>query len=251
MSQSQEKQDIALEHGAMPVSAGNQGGAVTPMRLIEIATEHGASIEQLERLMALEERWNANKAREAFNEAFARFKAEAITIVRSKRVDAGPLAGKYYAELYSVVDAATPALSKHGLSASWRVTKDEKDWIEVTCDLRHVKGHTETVALGGPPDSGGAKNAIQARASTVSYLERYTFLAVTGLATKDQDTDGNGGKPEVEPDPEGKAKLEACGSLNALQEAWKALTPAQRKTLAAVKEECKACIKKADMEAAK
>ncbi len=31
--------------------------------------------------------------------------------------------------------------------------------------------------MGGPPDAGGAKNALQARASTKSYLERYTLKA--------------------------------------------------------------------------
>jgi hypothetical protein len=113
----------------------------------------------------------------------------------------GPLKGKSYAELFAVVDAATPALSKHGLSHSWKVTKDEKDWIEVTCFLKHVAGHAESVSFGGPPDSGGAKNAIQARASTKSYLERYTLLAITGLSSKDQDNDGgraSKGMPEAE-----------------------------------------------------
>lgn len=46
--------------------------------------------------------------------------------------------------------------------------------------------------MGGPPDTGGAKNAIQARASTVSYLERYTFKAVAGVA-EGGDDDGQGG----------------------------------------------------------
>jgi hypothetical protein len=171
---------------------------VTPMRLLEIATNQGADLDRLEKLMELQERWERNEARKSYNVAFAAFKAEAVTIIRNKRVDAGPLSGKRYAELHAAVEAATPALSRHGLSTSWKVTKDEKDWIEVTCELRHVMGHVETVALGGPPDSGGAKNPIQARASTLSYLERYTFLAITGLATKDQDDDAHSAGDEEE-----------------------------------------------------
>jgi hypothetical protein len=46
--------------------------------------------------------------------------------------------------------------------------------------------------MGGPPDTGGAKNAIQARASAKTYLERYTLLAATGLASANSDNDGNG-----------------------------------------------------------
>jgi hypothetical protein len=151
------------------------------------------------------------------------------------------LKGKSYAELFSVVNAVTPALSRHGLSAAWRLTKDEKDWLEVTCTLTHTLGHSEAVSMGAGPDSGGAKNGIQARASTVTYLERYTLMAATGLAAQGQDDDGAGRK-QVEPDPDGKAKLEACGSMDSLTKAWAALTPDQRKTLAAVKDQCKARI---------
>lgn len=229
----------------LPVSA-------TPMQMLAVAMNRGMDTSTLKELMALAREWEKGEAERAYNEAFAAFKAEAVSVIRNKSVTDGPLRGKSYAELFAVVDAVTPALSKHGLSASWKVTKDEPNWIEVTCYLKHAKGHFEAVSFGGPPDVGGAKNAIQARASTKTYLERYTLLAATGLSAKDADTDGNGGGKEgVKPDAEGKAKLEACASLAGLQEAWKALTAAQRKTLAAVKDECKARIEAADAEAAK
>ena len=173
----------------------------TPMAMLAVAVAKGMSPETIKGFMDLQERWEKGMAERAYNEAFSAFKAEAVQVIKNKTVTDGPLKGKSYAELFAVVDAATPFLSKHGLSASWKVTKDDKDWIEVTCILKHVKGHAETCTLGGPPDTGGAKNAIQARASTVSYLERYTFKGVTGLAEKTEDTDGNaqakGMTPEV------------------------------------------------------
>lgn len=150
-------------------------------------------MEQLLEVMALQERQEANEARKQYNAAFSAFKAEAVIVVKNRSVSAGPLNGKKYAELYAVVNAATPALSRHGLSASWRLTKDERDWIEVSCTLRHIGGHSETVSMGGPPDSGGAKNAIQARASTVTYLERYTLKAILGLSEQEDDDDGGRG----------------------------------------------------------
>lgn len=162
-----------------------------PANLLQIAIEKGASLEQLEKLMAMQERWEANQAKKAYDRAFSAFKAEAVQITKNRKVDAGPLAGKKYAELYSVVNAVTPALSRHGLSSSWKLTKDDKDWMEVTCFLRHVEGHEESVSMGGPPDTGGAKNAIQARASTKTYLERYTLKAITGLSEQGDDSDGN------------------------------------------------------------
>ena len=137
----------------------------SPASLMMQAFKHGASLESVEKMMDLQERWEANEARKAYNAAFAAFKDEAVRIIKNKTVDGNsPLKGKKYAELFTVVNAVTPALSKHGLSASWRITKDEKDWLEVTCTIKHISGHSESVAMGGPPDDGGAKNKIQARA---------------------------------------------------------------------------------------
>ena len=172
-------------------------------------------VAKLQALMEMKERWDATEARKKFNEAFAAFKSEAVRIVKSREVDAGPLKGKKYAELYAVVNAVTPALSKYGLSASWRITRDEKDWIEVTCTIRHQDGHSESVAMGGPPDVGGAKSPIQARASTVSYLERYTLKAITGLSEEGDDTDGAGvGAPMPEMDADWIAKCDEMAETN-------------------------------------
>lgn len=198
-----------------PVASRALAATPTPSDLLRIAVEGGADLDRLERLMALQERWEATEARKAYDVAFTAFKAEAVRIVKNKAVTLGPLAGKRYAELFAVVNAVTPELSRHGLSASWKLTKDEKEWLEVTCTLKHVGGHFEVVSMGGPPDTGGAKNAIQARASTVSYLERYTLKAITGLSEQDDDDNG-GGKDGGE-------------------EERKALTPAAKKAWEAAK----------------
>lgn len=168
--------------------------SATPADLLRIAVESGADLDRLERLMSLQERWEAKQAKQAYDAAFSAFKAEAVTILKGRKVTDGPLKGKSYAELHDVVNAVTPALSRNGLSSSWKLTKDDKDWMEVTCYLRHVNGHEESVSMGGPPDAGGAKNAIQARASTKTYLERYTLKAITGLSEQQDDDDGKGGK---------------------------------------------------------
>lgn len=153
----------------------------------------GGDLAMLEKMMDLQERFDAKQSEKAFNEAFAAFKAEAVRIVKNTSVKDGPLKGKTYANLADVVLAITPALSKFGLSASWKLTKDEPQWLEVTCTLKHVGGHSESVSMGGEPDTGPGRNKIQARASTKSYLERYTLLAIAGMAAADADDDGNGG----------------------------------------------------------
>jgi hypothetical protein len=162
----------------------------TPMVLLQMAMSQNADIEKLTKLMDLHERWEKSEARKAFDHAFAAFKAESVQITKNITVTDGPLKGKKYADLFAVVSATTAALSKHGLSSFWKLTKDEPEWMEVTCILRHELGHSETASMGGKPDVGGARSPIQARASTKSYLERYTFLAVTGQTASGEDNDG-------------------------------------------------------------
>lgn len=188
----------------------------TPMALLEFAMAQGADLDRLERLMAMQERWEETRARNAFNAAFAAFKAEAVVIIKNIQVTDGPLKGKTYADLFAVVSAITPALSKHGLSASWKLTKDEKDWMEVSCILKHADGHSESVSMGGPPDTGGAKSAIQARASSKSYLERYTLMAITGMAASGEDKDGASGMTfEVEENCQRIAEAKTLQELEA------------------------------------
>jgi hypothetical protein len=177
-----------------PVDAPRRAMAVvTPMDLLNIVVQQGADPQKMGQLMLLQERWEANEARKAHAAAFAAFKAEAITIVKGKKITDGPLKGKFHADLFDVVSAVTPALSKHGMSISWKLTQDTKDWIEVTCSLSHAGGHIETVSMGGAPDTGPGRNAIQARCSTKTYLERYTATAILGVAATDADDDGAGG----------------------------------------------------------
>lgn len=179
----------------MVVSKPNGGLAQlspTPMDLLQIAMAQNADIDKLTKLMELQERWEANQARKAFNVAFSEFKSDAVTIVKNQTVSDGPLKGKKYADLFGVVNIVAPLMSKHGLTHSWKLTKDDAAWMEVTCTIKHVLGHSESVAMGAAPDSGPGRNAIQARGSAKNYLERYTFLAATGMAAGNQDDDGNG-----------------------------------------------------------
>lgn len=208
-----------IEHQARNIATLPAPSADSPMGMMLSALQHGATLDQVEKMMDLQQRYEDAQAKKAYDKAFASFKAEAVQIIKGKKVTDGPLKGKSYAELHDVVDAVTPALSKQGLSSSWKLTKDEPLLIEVTCYLRHVDGHQESVSMSGPPDTGGAKNAIQARASTVTYLERYTLKAITGLSETNDDTDGNAAKSndsEQESPANGDFKSQKMANHNAV-----------------------------------
>jgi len=156
--------------------------AMTPMEMLDAAVSRGASIEVLEKLMALEERWSANKARRAFDEAIAAAKAEMPMIVKNRE---GHNKARY-ADFAALAKAADPVLSKHGLSYRFRTQQDDKT-IRVTCVISHREGHSEENSLAGPADTSGAKNAIQSIGSTLTYLQRYSLTQALGLAASNDD----------------------------------------------------------------
>jgi len=174
--------------------------STTPSHLLALAVQQNADLDKLQKLMDLQERWEANEARKAFTAAMAGFKAEPIEIVKRKRVEFttrdGDTTSYKHAELSDITDAIGPALAKHELAYRWDI-RQESGGITVDCILTHIAGHSERVTMSAPPDGSGKKNAIQQIGSTSTYLQRYTLLAITGMSTKGQDDDGRG-----EPEPE-------------------------------------------------
>lgn len=154
---------------------------LTPMGMLDRAVAAGASIETLERLIALKERWDANEARKAFDEAVAAAKAEIKPVARSAKGHNS----KYYADFAAIARAVDPIISKHGLS--YRFRSEQGDRINVTCILSHKLGHSEETTLSGPPDKTGNKNEIQAIGSTLTYLQRYSLVQALGLAASNDD----------------------------------------------------------------
>jgi hypothetical protein len=177
----------------------------TPMGILARAVADGnASFEVLERLMALQERWEANEARKAFEAAMAKASAEMPTLSKNREVafDArggGTRTAYKHEDLAEVVGVVAPVLGRHGLSHRFELTS-EPNKITVTCVISHALGHATRNALTAGADTSGNKNAIQAIGSTITYLSRYALKASLGLAAA-HDDDGLGAKePVAKPD---------------------------------------------------
>jgi hypothetical protein len=187
----------------MPMTA--EPGSVALMKLIErAAMSADFDVAKLEKLLDVRDRWEANEARKAYVVALSAFKKEPPTIVKNRTAAFGSRSGgagtEYgYATLAQVAGIIAPALAKHGLSHGWSVKQDETG-IAVTCTLTHELGHSESVTMRAPADTSGSKNAIQSIGSTVTYLERYSLLGITGLATIDQDDDAHHVVEMISPD---------------------------------------------------
>lgn len=214
----------------------SQGGALaegSPAGIMLTALSRGVPPSDIREMLALQREWDADQARKLHAKAMAGFKSEAVRVVRNVTIKDGPLKGKKHADLFAVTDAATEALSKYGLSATFRVVQDDRDWIKIACCIKHEAGHVEETQFGGPIDAGPGRNAIQARKSTVTYLERITLLLALGLSESDADDDGalGGGKPgaTTPPPPPAQAFYAAEGFAKNFP-AWSELILSGKKT---------------------
>lgn len=164
--------------------------AVTPMAMIDRALASGASVETLERLMALQERWQAAQAKRAFDNAIAEAKAEINPIIKNRTVDFTSQKGRTnyaYEDLAQIDVQVSPILSRHGLSYRFRSGQGGAKEITVTCILSHRDGHGEETSISAFPDDSGNKNSIQAVGSTITYLQRYTLKTALGLSAAPDD----------------------------------------------------------------
>jgi len=191
--------------------------AMTPMQMISRVVQEGADPNALDRVTAWAERMQANEARTAFAQAMTNFKAICPTVAQLSKGHTNK-----YAKLVDIDEQIRPALAQCQLSSTWRVSKDDREWIEVECRVTHVMGHSESTSFGGPPDRGAGRNELQARASTVSYLERYTLKALLGIVDKDMpDDDGAGGAEATKPQPK-SANLTDHAENQARKDFWSA-----------------------------
>lgn len=203
--------------------------------ILEMAMAMGATFEQALQLVRREEE-------KAYTVAFAAFSAEAVEIVKTNTAtaidaDTGEPSEYDYEDLFNVLDAVKPHLSRHGLTISFDPRR-EGEMVYVTCTVSHVGGHSKSVTLHAEREDSGGKNHVQAVGSVVTYLERYTAKAILGLAAKGQDRDGRSVQAPAAPAPADPLSVlreagaaAAKAGLTPLTNWWKKLTPQERKAL--------------------
>lgn len=177
------------EQGAL-VESGEQYNppqAGTPMALIEMAVSGGADPDKLEKLMELQERWEANRAAEAFGQALADFQAECPPVHKGRSIDLGRGAGPKYASLDDIMAVAQPILTAHGLSVTFSASIDDGK-LHATCCIR--KGiHSEESEITLPVPQQMKVNDTQKMGAAFSYAKRYALCAALNITVTDQDTD--------------------------------------------------------------
>lgn len=170
--------------------------------LIERAVFEGASMEAVERLLALKERVDQASAKKAFDGAIAAAKSEIGPITKNRVVDftakgTGSRTNYKFEDLAEIARSVDPALSQYGLSYRYRTTQNGNQ-VRVTCVVSHRDGFFEETSLEAPVDNSGNKSGIQGIGSTITFLQRYTLKAALGLAVANDD-DGRAGSAPASP----------------------------------------------------
>lgn len=203
------------------------------MTVIErLSSNPNVDIDKIRQLLEMQERWEANQDKAAMSKGLADFKKNPPIIIKerlarfdSKREGGGPVSYSY-ADLENVTSAIQDGLAEFGITHSW-IIGEQSGSISVTCVLRYGVYETAGVTLAAPPDTSGTKNAIQAKGSTISYLEKYTLLAATGMAAGMPDTDGNP-KPQMEDYAERLTLIQKAATLTELKTFWQQAVGAAR-----------------------
>lgn len=180
---------------------------ITPMDLLNKATESGADLNAMSKLMDMHERWEKTEAQKAFTEAMMAFQYECPFIDKVRKSH-----NTKYANLADTLKQIKPLMKKHGFAHNWR-TEQLGSHLTVICCVTHIQGHKEFSSMMAAPDDSGNKNMVQAIGSTNTYLQRYTLFSVLGLASVDQDDDGNSASGTItkEQAKDIESRLEAAG----------------------------------------
>lgn len=126
------------------------------------------------------------RAQEAYLKAKAQFLGKCPVITADK---AGPKWN--YASYGKILEVALPLMAKVGLS---HTTTPDFEAKVVTCTMKHTLGHEESatfpMTLEGQQNTGAFKLTLQQQwAGALTFAERQSFKAVSGVPTSDSDVD--------------------------------------------------------------
>ena len=185
---------------------------------ISQAISQSLPVETLERLFDLRIKVKAEKAKEAFDSAMAKFQGECPVIEKSKNGGAtksGKVAYKY-APLDSIVSQVKSFITNNEFSYKTN-SETFADKVKVTVIVKHSLGHSEDtsveVPLGTKTD---IMSAPQVVASALTFAKRYAFCNAFGIMTGDEDNDATEEKKNTKID-ELKAKVDEINNIDELR----------------------------------
>jgi hypothetical protein len=182
-----EHDDKQVDQNDLPAPLVRHQIEISPLSLIAQAIEKGMSVADLKGLFELQERYEKNKAAQAFAEAITRFQSECPQI---EKIKSGAKDAYRYAPFEEVDRVARPYMVRHSIVPTFTTNTDEKGCMTVTCRIR-VGTHFEETTIRLPLLQGNnLVNSAQVEAQRISYGKRYALCAALNIVTTNEDTDG-------------------------------------------------------------
>jgi hypothetical protein len=168
--------------------------AAAMLSIIEGAVKNPeVDVEKMRALLDMQERIFAKNAEIAFNQAMARLQPILPVIRHDKSIQHNNKLISKYASYEAIDEQIRPLYTSEGFSLSFNSKKHEDGTVTYYGTLSHRDGHSRTAEMDLPSDASGAKNAIQAKGSTISYAKRYLITMLLNLVTSGEDDDGKAG----------------------------------------------------------
>jgi len=212
------------------------------MSILNLAVGGGASIETIERLVALQERMMAHDAKQAWATAMSRCQSDMGRVSADAE---NPQTRSKYATYAAIDREIRPVYSREGFALSFTTQDMDSEKILVLCHVSHAQGHTETFSVPMPADGKGAKGGdvmtkTHATGAAMSYGMRYLLKMIFNIAVGEDDRDGNGFGMNAAQIKAHLAAIQEAKDIPALQQAYEKAQREARKDKASLTEIIKA-----------
>lgn len=215
-------------HSEVPVvhHLGLKPVSLTPADLLQVALQHNAAIDVIERLAALQEKAMLRDAEITFNDAKAKVQSEIKRIAPDLE---NPQTRSRYASYAALDRVVRPIYSREGFSISFSTEDCPKpDHVRVIAWLS-LGAWKEKFQIDMPSDGKGAKGGdvmtkTHATAAATSYGMRYLVKGMWNIAIGEDDDDGNlGGQALSIPQARIEqlcARIRSARNIEELTETW-------------------------------
>ena len=151
--------------------------------MIAAAVEKGLDAAGIQALTDTYVKMADRQARQEFNAAFARFRAECPQPRKTAKSHHGT-----YTPLDEIVRVCDPHLDANGFSFRWDGEPENGLW-RVTCTLSHIGGHSEQAHFSCPLSTRGHLGEEEKYAIANKWGQRLSLVAILGLTDTDADGD--------------------------------------------------------------
>ena len=192
--------------------------SLNPQALIAMAIEKGASIDHIERLLAIRQGLIEEEAAREFHSAMSALQQNMPVIDKTKKVFDNKGKLRYcYADIGAIVKQSGPLIAQAGFSFTVDVVQ-ESNCAAAIVTIAHSAGHRQKSEFRAPIDPTAYMSEPQKWASAATFAKRQAFCNAFGILTGDEDDDNDIAHPanngQVLVDPQRETYLAAIRKLS-------------------------------------